>query len=80
MKSASPAEVAAPAAEWPRSTQGEYLLGGQPLSRVVEAVGGTPCYLYDRQRIAARVRDLREALAPGSSCTTRSRRTRCRRW
>ncbi|KFE69503.1 Diaminopimelate decarboxylase [Hyalangium minutum] len=31
---------------------------------MVEAVGGTPCYLYDRQRITERVQGLRGALSP----------------
>ncbi|WP_044186754.1 pyridoxal-dependent decarboxylase, exosortase A system-associated [Hyalangium minutum] len=50
--------------DWPRNDGGELLVGGQPLSRVVEAVGGTPCYLYDRQRITERVQGLRGALSP----------------
>lgn len=49
---------------WPRDAQGELLIGGQALSRAVNAVGGTPCYLYDRQHITARVRALRAALNP----------------
>ncbi len=55
---------------WPRAADGEFgelrefLIGGQPLSRVVAAVGGTPCYLYDRERINARVAALRRALVP----------------
>ncbi|HEX2082570.1 MAG TPA: pyridoxal-dependent decarboxylase, exosortase A system-associated [Xanthomonadaceae bacterium] len=52
------------AAAWPRDDAGEFLVGGQPLSRVVTAVGSTPCYLYDRARIAARVRELRAQLPP----------------
>jgi diaminopimelate decarboxylase len=47
---------------WPRDARGEWLLGGQPLSRVVEAVGSTPCYLYDRTRLNARVARLRATL------------------
>ncbi len=58
-----------PAAErndliWPRLDGGEIGIGGLPLSRVVAAVGGTPCYLYDRQRISARVEQLRQAMDP----------------
>ncbi|WP_417473646.1 pyridoxal-dependent decarboxylase, exosortase A system-associated [Luteimonas mephitis] len=47
---------------WPVDANGELLVGGQPLSRVVASVGATPCYLYDRTRIASRVRHLREQL------------------
>ena len=39
---------------WARDGAGELLVGGQPLSRVVAAIGATPCYLYDRARIARR--------------------------
>jgi diaminopimelate decarboxylase len=52
------------AVTWPRDGAGEFLVAGQPLSRVVDVVGGTPCYLYDRARIAARAIDLRLALSP----------------
>ena len=45
---------------WPRNADGELLVGGQPLSLAVETVGATPCYLYDRARLSARVRELRE--------------------
>src|SRR5690606_39994131 len=44
---------------WRRDANGELLVGGQPLSRVVAAVGSTPCYVYDRARIDARVQGLR---------------------
>lgn len=47
---------------WPMDADGELLVGGQCLSRVVAAVGSTPCYLYDRERIAARARGLRARL------------------
>ena len=47
---------------WPVDAAGEFLVGGRPLSRVVAEVGRTPCYLYDRARIAARARSLRAAL------------------
>lgn len=50
-------------AAWPRNTDGEFLVGGRPLSRVVAEVGGTPCYLYDRARIAARIAAVRSRLA-----------------
>lgn len=50
---------------WARDDTGELLVGGQPLSRVVAAVGATPCYLYDRARIARRAAGLRERL-PGN--------------
>ncbi|MCP3102892.1 pyridoxal-dependent decarboxylase, exosortase A system-associated [Myxococcus sp. K15C18031901] len=50
--------------DWPQDTRGEFLVGGQPLSQVVDAAGGTPCYLYDRQRLTDRVRRLRGALSP----------------
>ncbi|RZA31026.1 MAG: pyridoxal-dependent decarboxylase, exosortase A system-associated, partial [Lysobacteraceae bacterium] len=49
---------------WTSDESGELLVGGQPLSRVVQAVGSTPCYLYDRQQLAQRARGLRELLPP----------------
>ena len=52
---------AGPAARWPRSGDGELLVSGRPLSQVVDEVGGTPCNLYDRGRLADRARALREA-------------------
>jgi diaminopimelate decarboxylase len=51
-------------AHWERDFKGEILIGGQPLSRVVESVGGAPCYLYDRERIARRVANLRGVFSP----------------
>ncbi len=64
-KSQIPAKSdAGPAARWPRSDAGELLVSGRPLSRVVAEVGGTPCYLYDRSRLAERARSLRAALPP----------------
>lgn len=52
-----------PVDQWPRDKDGELLLaGGQPLSRVVAAVGGTPCYLYDRARLSERASGLRALL------------------
>jgi diaminopimelate decarboxylase len=53
---------AVPALRWPRASDGELLVTGRPLSRVVDEVGGTPCYLYDRQRLVERARTLRHAL------------------
>lgn len=54
-----------PADQWPRDSDGELLLaGGQPLSRVVNAVGGTPCYLYDRAALGERASALRAQLPP----------------
>lgn len=47
---------------WARNDAGELLLGGQPLSRLVESVGKTPCYLYDRGRLTHRARGLRAQL------------------
>jgi diaminopimelate decarboxylase len=49
---------------WPRSADGEWIVSGRPLSQVVAAVGSTPCYLYDRERLSARVASLRTALPP----------------
>lgn len=57
-------ETDQPFIDWPRGPSGEWLVGGRPLSSVVAEVGGTPCYLYDRDRITARVRRLRSALSP----------------
>lgn len=59
------AEPVSLADAWQRDADGELLVGGQRLSRVVAAVGTTPCYLYDRARIAARVQGLRGRLADG---------------
>ncbi len=46
---------------WPRDGDGELQVSGRPLSLVVEEVGVTPCYLYDRTRLAARAQSLRKA-------------------
>lgn len=46
---------------WSRDPDGEFLVAGRPLSRVVAEVGSTPCYLYDRQRLAGRAAQLRAA-------------------
>lgn len=50
---------------WLRRADGEWLLGGRPLSQVVAEVGGTPCYLMDRSRMDARLRLLRDSLPAG---------------
>ncbi len=50
--------------DWPRAPDGELLVGGRRLSRIVASVGATPCYLYDRARIASRVAWLRARLDP----------------
>jgi diaminopimelate decarboxylase len=47
---------------WTQDARGELLIAGRPLSRQVAAVGRTPCYLYDRARLSARVAQLRAAL------------------
>ena len=47
---------------WARDAAGELVVGGQPLTRVVAAVGSTPCYLYDRGRLARRAGALRARL------------------
>lgn len=50
---------------WAIDGNGELLVGGLPLSRVVTAVGATPCYLYDRERLSARAHGLRQQLPSG---------------
>lgn len=50
---------------WPRRADGEWLIAARPLSQVVAEVGGTPCYLYDRTRIDARIDLLRQSLPDG---------------
>ena len=47
---------------WSRNSDGEFVVAGRALSEVVGAVAGTPCYLYDRQRINARYHELRSRL------------------
>lgn len=47
---------------WDRSNDGELLVGGRALSLVVESIGATPCYLYDRARLSARAQKLRAGL------------------
>ncbi len=56
---------AVPNWRWPRGEDGEFRVAGRPLSRVVDEIGVTPCYLYDRSRLAERARGLRSALPPG---------------
>jgi diaminopimelate decarboxylase len=55
-------DAANPDQAWVLDAAGELLIGGRPLTRAVTAAGGTPCYLYDRARLSARVRALREVL------------------
>lgn len=40
-------------------------IGGMPLTRLAQRVGGTPFYAYDRQRITERIALLRRYLPPG---------------
>ena len=47
---------------WQRNKDGELLVGGRALALVVESVGSTPCYLYDRDRLSARAQNLRSRL------------------
>jgi diaminopimelate decarboxylase len=46
------------------TVNGELALGGLPLSRLIERVGQTPAYLYDREKLRQRVADVRAALPP----------------
>ncbi len=48
--------------DWPRREDGEFILADIPLSRHITRAGKTPCYLYDRSKISARVHSLRSAL------------------
>ena len=48
--------------EWCRNSAGEFTINAQPLSTLVVAAGGTPCYLYDRQRIKQRINGLKAQL------------------
>ncbi len=43
----------------------ELLIGGRPLSALVEQVGQTPFYAYERERVARRVAEVRAALPVG---------------
>lgn len=49
-------------APWPRDDANELLVNGTPLSRVVDAIGQTPCYVYDRARLVQRATLLRSRL------------------
>lgn len=55
-------DAANPDQAWALDAAGELLIGGRPLTRAVTAAGGTPCYLYDRARLSARVRAVRAVL------------------
>ncbi|TVQ70323.1 MAG: pyridoxal-dependent decarboxylase, exosortase A system-associated [Chromatiaceae bacterium] len=46
------------------ATNGELLIGGQPLCRIAARVGRTPFYAYDRALLSQRVAHLREHLPP----------------
>jgi len=46
------------------TADGQLLVGGLPLSRLVERVGQTPFYAYDRALLTARAQALRAALPP----------------
>jgi diaminopimelate decarboxylase len=50
-------------ATWP-VRDGCVEVGGQPLTQIAARAGRTPFYAYDRQRLAARARELREHLPP----------------
>lgn len=51
--------------QWPRTPCGDLLVGGQPLTRLVERVGRTPFYAVDRGLLRTRVAELRAALPRG---------------
>ncbi|WP_300247038.1 pyridoxal-dependent decarboxylase, exosortase A system-associated [Methylovulum sp.] len=42
----------------------ELLIGGIPLSRLAQRIGGTPFYAYDRQLLTQRVAELRRDMPP----------------
>lgn len=44
------------------TADGRLLVGGVPVDRLAQRVGGTPFFAYDRQKLSRRVRELREAL------------------
>ncbi len=44
---------------------GDLVIGGVPLTRLVERIGRTPFFVYDRQRLTARVEHLRRHLPSG---------------
>ncbi len=43
---------------------GVLLWGGRKVTDIVDEIGSTPCYLYDRARMTQRVAELRAALPP----------------
>jgi diaminopimelate decarboxylase len=50
----------------PSSAQGGVLqIGGVDLRRLAARAGRTPFYVYDRSRLDARIRTLRQTLPPG---------------
>ena len=52
-------------ASWPRGDDGALTVGGWPVPRLAAALGRTPFFAYDRDRITRRVRDLRAVLPAG---------------
>ena len=42
----------------------QLLIGGIPVSRLAQRVGGTPFYAYDRQLLTERIKQLRMAMPP----------------
>ncbi|WP_205632007.1 pyridoxal-dependent decarboxylase, exosortase A system-associated [Ectothiorhodospira sp. BSL-9] len=60
-KSSKPTHT--PMTQFP-ATNGELLIGGQPLRRIAARVGCTPFYAYDRALLGQRVAHLREHLPP----------------
>ena len=57
----SPAPVHAPLSQFPVSN-GEICVGGIVLTQLARQAGGTPFYVYDRERIAQRVAEVRAIL------------------
>lgn len=49
------------------TADGRLLVGGVPVDRLAQRVGGTPFFAYDRQKLSRRVAELREALPPDIS-------------
>ncbi|MBP6252074.1 MAG: pyridoxal-dependent decarboxylase, exosortase A system-associated [Rubrivivax sp.] len=56
------APIHAPMPHFPVTAGGDLMVGGIPLTRLAERVGGTPFYAYDRSLLRARVAELRAAL------------------
>ncbi|WP_210394970.1 pyridoxal-dependent decarboxylase, exosortase A system-associated [Motiliproteus sediminis] len=50
--------------DWHAREQGKLRIGGYSPEQVCAIAGGTPCYVYDRAAISARVEQLRAALPP----------------